>query len=82
MEMQTPVFFKSLIELHKWFQKNHCKTSEVWIGFHKVNSGKKTVTYNEAIDEALCFGWIDGIRKNIYEVSYVNRVTPRTKQYL
>ncbi|MBO9683930.1 MAG: YdeI/OmpD-associated family protein [Flavisolibacter sp.] len=79
MEMQTPIFFKSLNELHKWFQKSHGKTSEVWIGFYKVNSGKKGIGYKEAVDEALCFGWIDGIRKSLDEESYVNRFTPRKK---
>ncbi|HTM91485.1 MAG TPA: YdeI/OmpD-associated family protein [Flavisolibacter sp.] len=79
MEMQTPIFFKSLNELHKWFQKNHSKVSEVWIGFYKVNSGKRSISYKEAVDEALCFGWIDGIRKGLDEESYVNRFTPRKK---
>jgi uncharacterized protein YdeI (YjbR/CyaY-like superfamily) len=79
MQMQTPVFFKSANELNKWFLKNHNKASEIWIGFYSVKSGKKTVTYKEAVDEALCFGWIDGIRKNIDEESYVNRFTPRRR---
>jgi uncharacterized protein YdeI (YjbR/CyaY-like superfamily) len=79
MEMQKPVFFRSLDELHNWFRKNHNKMSEVWIGFYKVSSGKKSVGYKEAVDEALCFGWIDGIRKSLDEESYVNRFTPRKK---
>jgi uncharacterized protein YdeI (YjbR/CyaY-like superfamily) len=79
MEMQTPVFFKSANELRKWFQKNHDKISELWIGFYKVGSGKKGISYKEAVDESLCFGWIDGIRKGINEESYGNRFTPRKK---
>jgi uncharacterized protein YdeI (YjbR/CyaY-like superfamily) len=79
MEMQTPVFFESSSELHKWFQKNHGKAPELWIGFYSAKSKKKRVTYKEAVDEALCFGWIDGIRKNINEESYTNRFTPRRK---
>lgn len=79
MEMQTPVFFKSANELRKWFQKNYGKATELWIGFYNARSGKKGVTYKEAVDEALCFGWIDGIRKNLDEESYVNRFTPRKK---
>lgn len=79
MEMQAPVFFKSTNELHKWFQKNHSKAPDLWIGFYSVKSGKKGVTYKEAVDEALCFGWIDGIRKNIDEESYANRFSPRKK---
>jgi uncharacterized protein YdeI (YjbR/CyaY-like superfamily) len=79
MEMKTPVFFKSANELRKWFQKNHNKASELWIGFYKVNSGKKGISYKEAVDESLCFGWIDGIRKGIDQESYGNRFTPRKK---
>ena len=77
--MQTPVFFKSANELRKWFQKNHDKISELWIGFYKVGSGKKGISYKEAVDQSLCFGWIDGIRKGIDEESYVTRFTPRKK---
>lgn len=79
MEMQTPIFFKSANELRKWFQKDHNKASELWIGFYNVKSGKKGITYKEAVDEALCFGWIDGIRKGLNEESYVNRFTPRKR---
>lgn len=79
MEMQTPVFFKSVNKLRKWFQKNYGKANELWIGFYNVRSGKKGVTYKQAVDEALCFGWIDGIRKNLDKESYVNRFTPRRK---
>jgi uncharacterized protein YdeI (YjbR/CyaY-like superfamily) len=79
MEMQTPVFFKSPNELHKWLQKKHSKATELWIGFYTVKSGKKAVAYKEALDEALCFGWIDGIRKNVDENSYAIRFTPRKK---
>jgi uncharacterized protein YdeI (YjbR/CyaY-like superfamily) len=79
MEMQTPVFFKTQNDLRKWFQKNYNKVSELWIGFYNIKSERKGVTYKEAVDEALCFGWIDGIRKNLDEESYVNRFTPRKK---
>jgi uncharacterized protein YdeI (YjbR/CyaY-like superfamily) len=79
METQTPVFFKSTNELRKWFQKNHSKASELWIGFYNVKSAKKGASYKEAVDAALCFGWIDGIRKNLDEESYVNRFTPRKR---
>lgn len=78
--MQTPVFFKSASALHSWFQKNHHKKTNVWIGFYSVKSGKKAATYKEALDEALCFGWIDGIRKNVDKDSYTIRFTPRKKR--
>ena len=75
--MQTPVFFKSVNELHKWFQKNHNKTNDLWIGFYTVKSGKKAATYKDAVDEALCFGWIDGVRKSVDNESYTIRFMPR-----
>lgn len=72
-----PKFFKTPEDLRKWFAKNHEKATELWIGFYKKNSGKEGVNYAEALDQALCFGWIDGIRKSIDEVSFTNRFTPR-----
>jgi uncharacterized protein YdeI (YjbR/CyaY-like superfamily) len=73
-------FFRTPAYLRKWFQKNHDSATELWVGFYKKDSGKISVTYNEALDEALCFGWIDGIRKGIDEISYTNRFTPRKKK--
>ncbi len=70
--------FKDKHSLRQWFEKNHEKKSEIWIGFYKKSSGMTGVSYDEALDVALCFGWIDGIRKSIDEVSYCNRYTPRT----
>jgi len=72
-----PIFFKTPSELRKWFLAEHDKSKEVWIGFYKKDSGLVSVTYSEALDQALCFGWIDGIRKKVDEVSYMNRFTPR-----
>src|SRR5437764_15359145 len=79
MESKPPQFFQSQADLHKWLQKNHGKASELWIGFYKVKSGKAYLAYKQALDEALCFGWIDGIRKNVDEKSYTIRLTPRKK---
>jgi uncharacterized protein YdeI (YjbR/CyaY-like superfamily) len=73
------VFFESAAELRQWFEQNHDQAGEAWIGFYNKRSGKTGVTYPEAVDEALCFGWIDGIRKKHNEDSYVNRFTPRRK---
>ena len=70
-------FFKTQPELHKWFVKNHSKLNEQWIGFRKTASGKKSIAYAEALDEALSFGWIDGLRKSIDSQSYMIRYTPR-----
>lgn len=72
-----PKFFSTPSEFRKWLEKNHDSASELLVGFHKKDSGKKSVTYAEALDEALCFGWIDGVRKGMNETSYTIRFTPR-----
>jgi uncharacterized protein YdeI (YjbR/CyaY-like superfamily) len=72
-----PKFFSTPAEFRKWLEQNHDKQSELMIGFHKKASGKKSITYPEALDEALCFGWIDGVRRKLDETSYVQRFTPR-----
>jgi uncharacterized protein YdeI (YjbR/CyaY-like superfamily) len=71
------VHFSSQEELRKWLVKNHAAASELFVGFHKKSSGKKGTTYSEALDEALCFGWIDGVRRSIDAGSYMIRFTPR-----
>lgn len=70
-------YFKNSTALRRWLEKNGTKAKEIWIGFYKRGSGKVGITYAEALDEALCFGWIDGIRKSVDELSYTNRFTPR-----
>jgi len=72
-----PKFFSSPAQFRQWLERNHARETELLVGFHKKSSGKKSVTYNEALDEALCFGWIDGVRKNLDETSYTIRFTPR-----
>ncbi|HEY0142130.1 MAG TPA: YdeI/OmpD-associated family protein [Thermoanaerobaculia bacterium] len=72
-----PTFFPSAEAFRKWLTRHHASASELWIGFWKVDSGRSGMTYKEAVDEALCFGWIDGIRKKVDEASYTNRFTPR-----
>jgi uncharacterized protein YdeI (YjbR/CyaY-like superfamily) len=71
------VYFKSGTEFRGWLESNHAAASEVWVGFYKKDSGETGISYPEAVDEALCFGWIDGIRKRVDEISYTNRFTPR-----
>ena len=71
------VHFSSQEEFRKWLVKNHAAASQLFVGFHKKSSGKKGATYPEALDEALCFGWIDGVRRSINAESYVIRFTPR-----
>ena len=72
-----PTFFKSAAECRRWLERNHDKVTEQWFGFYKKNSGKAGITYQEALDEALCFGWIDGLKKSVDESSYTFRFTPR-----
>ncbi len=71
------VHFSSQGEFRKWLVKNHAAAGELFVGFHKKYSGKKGATYSEALDEALCFGWIDGVRRSIDADSYMIRFTPR-----
>jgi uncharacterized protein YdeI (YjbR/CyaY-like superfamily) len=71
------LFFKAPADLRAWLQLHHSDFQELWVGFHKKHSGKPSITYPEALDEALCFGWIDGVRKNVNETSYKIRFTPR-----
>jgi uncharacterized protein YdeI (YjbR/CyaY-like superfamily) len=72
-----PRFFRSAVELRNWLAKHHDKQTELWIGFYRKDSGRTGLNYSEALDEALCFGWIDGVRKKVDELSYTNRFTPR-----
>jgi uncharacterized protein YdeI (YjbR/CyaY-like superfamily) len=72
-----PIFFSKQSELKKWFEKNHNKIQELLVGFYKKSSNKPSITYQEALDEALCFGWIDSIRRSIDDISYTIRFTPR-----
>jgi uncharacterized protein YdeI (YjbR/CyaY-like superfamily) len=70
-------FFATPAALRRWFENNHDSAEVLWVGFHKRDSGKPSVTWQESVDEALCVGWIDGIRKRIDEASYKIRFTPR-----
>jgi uncharacterized protein YdeI (YjbR/CyaY-like superfamily) len=70
-------FFGSPSALRTWLLRSHNRARELWLGFHKKTSGKGGLTYAEALDEALCFGWIDGVRKGVDETTYAIRFTPR-----
>jgi uncharacterized protein YdeI (YjbR/CyaY-like superfamily) len=72
-----PAFFPTQSSFRKWLEKNHDKAKELLVGFYKVNSGKPSMTWSQSVDEAICFGWIDGIRKSIDDESYSIRFTPR-----
>jgi uncharacterized protein YdeI (YjbR/CyaY-like superfamily) len=72
-----PKFFTEPDQFRQWLERNHDRAAELLLGFHKKSSEKKSITYAEALDEALCFGWIDGVRKSFNETSYTIRFTPR-----
>src|SRR5580765_2180699 len=73
----SPKFFKSPAAFRQWLEAHHMTSEELWVGFYKKSSGRPSITWPESVDEALCFGWIDGIRKSIDEESYKIRFTPR-----
>ena len=70
-------FFQSPSDLRKWFERHHASEQELWVGYYKKDSGKPSITWPQSVDGALCFGWIDGIRKSIDDLSYKIRFTPR-----
>jgi uncharacterized protein YdeI (YjbR/CyaY-like superfamily) len=77
MATVKPRFFRTAEDLRAWFEKHHDTADELWVGLYRTSSGKPSVTWPEVVEQALCFGWIDGIRKGINEESYMNRLTPR-----
>jgi uncharacterized protein YdeI (YjbR/CyaY-like superfamily) len=72
-----PRFFKSPAAFRAWLSANHAKATELLVGFYKKDSGKPSMTWPESVDEALCVGWIDGVRKRIDDDSYSIRFSPR-----
>jgi uncharacterized protein YdeI (YjbR/CyaY-like superfamily) len=72
-----PTFFQTPAEWRAWLEKHHAQQQELWVGFYKKDSGRPSITWPESVDQALCFGWIDGVRKSVDDVSYTIRFTPR-----
>ncbi len=72
-------FFETPADLRDWFDANHATADELWLGIYKKATDRPTVPWSQAVDEALCVGWIDGIAKRIDDVSHVQRFTPRRK---
>ncbi|MBK6661418.1 MAG: YdeI/OmpD-associated family protein [Thermoflexaceae bacterium] len=72
-----PLFFDSPADLRAWFEANHETEREMWAGYWKAGTGRVSPSWSESVDQALCFGWIDGIRKSLGRESYTNRFTPR-----
>lgn len=73
----TPTFFPTATAFRRWLQAHHASETELLVGFHKTDSGKPSMTWPESVDEALCFGWIDSVRRSLDADSYTIRFTPR-----
>lgn len=72
-----PVFFRNQNEFRKWLENNHNKATEIIVGYYKVGTSNHNMTWSQSVDQALCFGWIDGIRRSIDNEKYCIRFTPR-----
>jgi uncharacterized protein YdeI (YjbR/CyaY-like superfamily) len=75
--MGAPTFFETATQFRDWLEANHSSATELVVGFRKVGTGQPSINWPDSVDEALCFGWIDGVRKRIDEDSYQIRFTPR-----
>ena len=78
----NPIFFASGDEFRTWLEENHDKENEIIVGYYKISTQKPSLTWSESVDQALCFGWIDGIRRSVDSESYCIRFTPRRKTSL
>jgi uncharacterized protein YdeI (YjbR/CyaY-like superfamily) len=72
-------YFKSADDFRRWLMTNHATTPELWVGYYKKRSQQPSISWTESVDEALCFGWIDGIRKRVDDLRYTIRFTPRRR---
>ena len=77
--MTAPRFFPDPAGFRNWLEENHATETELLVGLHRKASGRRTMSWAEAVDEALCFGWIDGVRRGLNEASYSIRFTPRRR---
>jgi uncharacterized protein YdeI (YjbR/CyaY-like superfamily) len=76
-EESPPKFFSTPKLFRVWLAKNHERADSLWVGYYRKDSGHRSITWPQSVDEALCFGWIDGIRKKVDDISYKVRFTPR-----
>ena len=72
-----PTFFQTPAAFREWLEQHHAKADALWVGYYKKGSGKPSITWPESVDQALCYGWIDGVRKSLDADSYTIRFTPR-----
>ncbi len=77
--MASPTFFDGAEHFRAWLDENHATSAELIVGFRKAGTGLPSMTWPQSVDEALCYGWIDGVRKRIDDASYLIRFTPRRK---
>ena len=77
---QPPQFFPTFADWRAWLEEHHADTEELWVGLYKRDSGRPSITWPEAVDGALCFGWIDGVRHSVDAISYKIRFTPRKER--
>ncbi|MBR9702602.1 hypothetical protein GOV10_01070 [Candidatus Woesearchaeota archaeon] len=80
MNTSSIFFATNRKEWRAWLKKNHAKEKEVWLVYYKKHTDKLSVTYRESLEEALCFGWIDGIKRSLSEEEYTHRFTPRREK--
>jgi uncharacterized protein YdeI (YjbR/CyaY-like superfamily) len=79
MVPMDPVYFGSPAQFRAWLEAHHADADELWVGYHKRGTGLPSMTWPESVDEALCFGWIDGVRRSVDDERYAIRFTPRRK---
>lgn len=79
MEIGKTLYAKTRAQWRKWLEKNHDTAPEIWLIYYRKSSGKPRISYNDAVEEALCFGWIDSIAKPVDDISWAQRFTPRRK---
>lgn len=75
----APTFFEAPSLFRAWLERHHSTATELLVGFHKVDSGRPSMSWPDSVDEALCFGWIDGVRRRLDDAAYTIRFTPRRK---
>ena len=79
MSEPNPTYFETPADFRAWLAANHATADELWVGFYKKGSGRLSITWPESVDQALCYGWIDGLRKRLDDERYVIRFTPRRR---
>lgn len=77
--MTSPVFFATPADFRRWLEQHHASAPELLVGYRKLGSGLPSMTWSESVDEALCFGWIDGVRRRLDDTAYTIRFTPRRR---